>query len=161
IGKVPVSGVAKGWPVFLLLVIGGIVGFILWNNHIGSPSYAAEQKLAQAERLRGEGKLAESARLCREGAEGKTEHAPRARPAIPDSLDDEALREKGTAEEGAGVLRVAGARRQRPGAAPDLSERGLRFAESRAADSPDGSLAVLEAVEPAAKDPKATLPVRQ
>jgi hypothetical protein len=161
IGKVPLSGLAKGWPLVLLLIIGGVVGFVMWNSHTSSPSYAAEQKLAQAARLRDEGKLAESARLCREVADGKTEHAPKAMKAIRDILDDPALLEKGNAQEMAGVFQVAWDLRQRPGAIPDLPERGLRFAESRAADSPDGSLAVLEAIEPAAKDPKATLPIRQ
>ena len=55
IGKVPVSTVAKGWPLCLLLAVACAIGIGVWSHHTGTPSYAAGQKLAQAERRPAEG----------------------------------------------------------------------------------------------------------
>jgi len=78
-------------------------------------------------------------------AEGTTDQAPKAMKAIADILDSAELQEKGNAAEMAGVFRVAWDVRARPGAVPNLFDRGLRFVEARAADSPEGCLAVLAA----------------
>jgi hypothetical protein len=161
LGKVPVSGVAKGWPVLLLLVGLGIFGGIGLKNHLESPEYAAQQKLAQADGLREDGKLAEAAALYRDVAESGTEHAGRAMQTVADMLSDKALGEPVDAMEVAGVFRAAWDLRRQPQGVADLFDRGMRFAAARAADNPTGSLAVLDAVEPAAPDFKATLPLRQ
>ena len=104
--------------------------------------------MAQAERLRNEGKLSEAALLYRNVAEGKTDHAPEAIKAVNDMLDSPDLQANGAAAEMAGVFRVAWDLRNRPGAPKDLFKRGLHFIEARAEEQPAGCLAVLEAVEP-------------
>src|SRR5262249_32628714 len=69
LGKVPLSGAAKVWPLVVVLIAAGVGGYFAWQSYTSSPSYKAGQQLAQAERLRQEGKLAEAARLCRQVAE--------------------------------------------------------------------------------------------
>lgn len=163
LGRVPLSGVAKGWPLCLLLIAAGFAGFLAWGAHTGSPSYKAKEQLAEADRLRDQGRLAEAARVCREVAEGPTEHAGAAVKSVVAMLDSPELREKAPPDQMAGVFRVAYDLRERPGALKekDLFERGLALAVARAEDSPAGSLAVLEAVEPAAPSPEALLPAKQ
>src|SRR5262249_55673287 len=76
-------------------------------------------------------------------------------------LDDPQLQENGGAMEMAGVFRAALDTRNQPGAVQDLFARGKRFAEARQEKDPEGSLAVLEAVEPAAPNTADVLPLKE
>jgi predicted negative regulator of RcsB-dependent stress response len=161
LGRVPVAGAAKLWTLSLVLLIGGVIGYFSWEHHRKSPSYLAGQKLERADQLRQEGKLAEAARLQREVAEGNPERAAEAMQALTAMLDDPAVQKQGDLAELAGAYRVAWELRQRPGAVQNLFQRGAKVAEARLDDNPAGSLAVLEAVEPAAARAEDYLPIKQ
>jgi hypothetical protein len=163
LGRVPVSGVAKGWTACLVLVAACLGGFFAWQAHTDTPSYRAGQKLSEADGLRARGQLTAAARVYREVAEGSSEHAGAALKSVLAMLDDAGLQEKAPPSELAGVLQVAYDLRGRAGALPEagLYERGLRLAQARADDDPAGSLALLEVVEPLAPSPEELLPVKQ
>ena len=161
IGKVPVSGAAKAWSLFLCLAVAAVAGSFVWHHYINTPSYLAGRRLDRADSLRKDGKLAEAAELYRDVAEGGTNKSPAAMQAVAGLLDSPELQGRQDPAEMAAVFRVAWELRERPGAVQDLFTRGLRFAEARAADHPEASLAVLEAVEPAAPAPKDYLPLKQ
>ena len=114
LGREPLSIPARAFSMFVLLaalVAGGIYG---WDAYTTSPSYIARQMLTQADLLAAAGKLAESARLCREVAVGPASPAEEAALAIEriaKLLDHPAARE--SAPEQAGVLEVAVALRAR------------------------------------------------
>jgi hypothetical protein len=154
LGKVPVSGPAKAWGWGLVVSALSVAGYFAWHAHTESSSYQAGQKLARAERLRKEGRLDEAALLCREVAEGETDQSGAAMKALADMLDSPEVQEKGDPKQVAAVFRTARDLRNQPGAVTDLFPRGLRFAEARAEEDPEGCLAVLEAVEPDAPDPR-------
>jgi hypothetical protein len=162
LGRVPISGIAKAWPACLVLVIAAVVGGISWHNYTNSPAYHAQQRLNEADRLRDQGQFAAAARVYREVAEGPTEHAAAAVKSAVGLLDRPDL-EKAPPAEVARAFQTAYDLRDRPGALKEkeLFERGLKLADARADDSPAASLAILDAVEPAAPSLEAVLPSRQ
>jgi hypothetical protein len=52
LGRVPVSGAAKGWAVCLLLIVAGATGWIAWQNHINSPGYKEHQLFEEGNQKR-------------------------------------------------------------------------------------------------------------
>ncbi len=76
IGKVPLSGGARLWTLSLVLLAAVLIGIGLWSSYTDNPSYRAGQRLAEADRLRQNGKLADSARIYKEVALGTTDQAP-------------------------------------------------------------------------------------
>jgi hypothetical protein len=163
LGRVPVSGAAKGWTACLLLIAAGVAGWFAWDKHVNSPGYKEHQLLEEGDRQRDKGQLAEAARTYRAVAEGRSEHAGTAVKSVAALLDSPGPQDKAPPAEMAGVYRVAFELRDRPGALKEkeLFERGLRLAQSRGDEDPPGALAVLEAVEEAAPAPEAVLPAKQ
>jgi tetratricopeptide (TPR) repeat protein len=163
LGRVPLSGAAKGWAACLMLIVAGVAGWIAWDNHVKSPGYKERQLLEEGDRQRDRGQLAEAARTYRAVAEGPSEHAATAVKSVAALLDSPGPQDKAAPAEMAGVYRVAYELRDRPGALKEkqLFERGLRLAQARGDDDPQGALAVLEAVEEAAPAPEAVLPAKQ
>jgi tetratricopeptide (TPR) repeat protein len=161
LGRVPVSGVARMWPLVLTLLIGMGVGLFIWNKHTKSAEYQAKKKLQEADRLRQAGKPGQAARLCQEVAEGSTDQRRKGVDAITDMLNDPELQAKGDAKEMATVFKSAWEVREEPGALKDLFERGEKFAKARMEGDPDACLEILETVEPAAPNLEAPLPLKQ
>ncbi len=161
LGKVPVSGQAKGWALCLVLLILSAIGYGMWVNHIESPSYKAGQRLAEADRLRQQGKPADAAKIYQSVAQGPTDQKPRALSALQDLLNALDLDARTDPAQATGVLRVAWDMRDQLGGAKTVFERGLALVEAMREDHPADSLKVLEVVEPAAEKPEAYLPLKQ
>jgi hypothetical protein len=161
LGKVPVSGRAKLMPLAAMALGALFAGIMTLIVYFAYPERMAAGNLQQAEQLRKEGKLTAAANTYREVAVGRTMHRTAAMKALTDMLDDPQLQESGDATEMAGVFRAAYDTRNLPGAVRNLFNRGKRFAAARQEKDPEGSLAVLEAVEPAAPKPEDVLPLKE
>src|SRR5262249_8118101 len=79
LGKVPLSGFARGCNALVLLLALAVGGWIGWDAYTDTPDYKAAQKLARAERLAAEGQGTQAATLYREVMTGTTPHAEEAR----------------------------------------------------------------------------------
>ena len=107
-----------------------------WKGYTDSPSYQASKQLAEADRLRQQGKVADAANRYREIADGPTDKSGEALQAITAMLDSPDLQARGDAKQMAVVFRVAYSLRDKPGAIPDLYQRGQRFVEARLPTAP-------------------------
>jgi tetratricopeptide (TPR) repeat protein len=160
IGKVPLMRGLFLWPLSLVVIAAGLIGYFSWSSYTKTPAYQAGQKLAQADRLRQQGNLADAARLYREVAAGKGGQSARAVQAINDMLTSPDLRDKVKPVEAAGVLRVAWNLRDQPNIVKDVVERGMDLANAHSDADPAGSLALLEAIEPGAGKVEDFLPAK-
>ena len=61
IGKVPLSGLAKGYNYLILALILAFTANVYWETHKNSPQYIAEQKLSEAQETLAAGKKLEAA----------------------------------------------------------------------------------------------------
>jgi thioredoxin-like negative regulator of GroEL len=182
-----VTNVPKSRPTMLLvlgllLVVLGVAGYFTWDHFTRRPtppepntkrpsdppdsnpkppSATPEQKLAQADQLRKQGKLGEAAQIYRELVQLKTQQSSQAVQAVAAMLDESEQGDKAAAAELAEVLRAAWELRDQPGAVKDLFPRGLKLVEARIETDPAGCLALLDAVEPAASKSEDVLPTRQ
>src|SRR5262245_43915360 len=87
LGRVPLSALARAWNYVVLLALLGLGGGFGWHWYTGTPQYVARQKLDQAAQLTQAGQLGKAARLLREVALGKTEHARTAAEQLNGLLD--------------------------------------------------------------------------
>jgi hypothetical protein len=158
LGKVPLSRFARCWNVFLPLLIAGIVGYFVWQNHVDSPDYKAGKRLAEADRHAAEGRSRQAATVYRELMAGKSSHAGAARDHLRALLEAP----KGPAEEVAGAYEVAvDLHRDGDVLLPDLFDRGMALARDHEESDPKGALALVESVRPLAPQPVEHLRARQ
>jgi tetratricopeptide (TPR) repeat protein len=158
LGRVPLSMVARGWNIFLVLAILCSVGGIWWNSHTKSPEYVAGQKLKQADKAAAAGNGGESARLYREVMESNTSHSESARAKFATIIENP----PGAPAAAAKVYAVAvELHRENRCPVPDLFEKGKAIAQRHAADAPAAALALLEVIGPFAPDPAAELALRR
>ena len=158
LGRVPLSRVARGWNVFLVLAILCGVGGIWWNAHTRSPEYVAGQKLKQADKAAAAGNGGESARLYREVMESNTSHSEPARAKLATLIENP----PGAPAEAAKVYAVAvELYRENRCPVPDLFEKGKALAQRHAADDPAAAFTLLEVISPFAPDPAAELALRR
>jgi hypothetical protein len=159
LGRVPLSGLARLWNLLVLVGVPCAVGGIVAVSYFNSAGYAARQRLAEADRLADEGQLEKAARAYRALI---VEHSPQevsARAHLWDLVNRRL--EAAPAGEAAGALAVAVELRKQSGAPADLFDRGLKLATKHTEPDPRGALRLLDAVAPAAEDPKADLGVRR
>ncbi len=161
LGKVPVSGAAKSWALFLLLAVLGVSGYFWWDHHTGTPSYHAGQKMARAHDLRQQGKVGDAARLYREVADSNTEHAGPAVAAVSDILNQPDFAQQADLEQAAEVLRAGWELRDRRDGLKDIFPRGMKVVTAHLDANPTGALAVLAALEQAVPKGEDILPTRQ
>jgi hypothetical protein len=159
LGRVPLSGLARLWNLFILVGVPCVVGGVLWYFHINSADYRAGQQLAEARRLADDGQVGEAARLCQKVAQGGGVRAAEAMQQLRAILEGPA--ESAPAAEAATAFQVAVELRRRPGAMVNLFDRGLKVADKRAEADPQGAVAIINAVLPVAPDAKAGLPERR
>jgi hypothetical protein len=148
LGRVPLSALAKLWNFLVLFLIVGGAGAGWWVHHTGTPEYQAGRKIAEADELAEEGKLAAAAERYRDVALGKTSHAAQARTKLSGMLDAKAAQVR--AEEAAKAFAVAVDLHKSGRAIERLYERGMAIAAQHADKDPRGALAVADAVAPLA-----------
>lgn len=157
-GRVPLSLIARGWNVFVVLAVLGTVGGFWWNSHTKSPEFVAGRKLRQADEAAAAGKGGEAAKLCREVMDSKTTKADEGRAKLAGYTESP----PGPPTEAAPVYQVAAdLHRENRCPVPDLFARGKALAERHAADDPAAALALLEVIGPFAPDPQAELSLRR
>ncbi|OWK46845.1 tetratricopeptide repeat protein [Fimbriiglobus ruber] len=159
IGRVPLSKFARRWNLALLLICIAAAGGIGWTVHTNSPEYQAGRKIDEADRLAAAGQHGKAAGIYRDVLTGPTPKAAAdARGKLAALFDDPGP----PADQAPEVFRVAldlGRRNQSP--VPDLYDRGVRLAQSRAADDPSAALDLLETVSPLAPKPADILALRR
>jgi tetratricopeptide (TPR) repeat protein len=158
-GRVPLAATPKLCNILLFAALLAAAGFLAWDKYTHSESYRAGQKMAEAERLAGEGQVAAAARLYGEVAQGGTGYASEAMARIKGLLDGPAA--KAVPKEAAVAFQVAAGLRHRPGAVGDLFDRGMKLAEKHSQADPRGALLILDAVTPLATDAKALAAARR
>lgn len=156
LGRVPLSGLARGWNVAVLFLALGGIGLGWYEAYRSSPEYKAAQRLAEADHLIEAGKVAEAAAIYRDLLPGPTEPAAAAREQLVRLLDAPP-----SGDDGPTVFRIAaGLQKDRP-LVKDVYERGRQYAELHAETDPKNALEALEAVLPHAAQPDAALPLRR
>jgi tetratricopeptide (TPR) repeat protein len=158
LGKVPLSRFARGWNVFLVLAIFGLIGGIWWNHHTGTPEYAAGKKLREADAAAAAGQGGQAARLCREVIDGNTPKAEEAKTKLRGLITDP----PGPPSEAAAVYAVAvELHRENRCPVADLFDKGKALAVKHADADPAAALALLEVIAPFAPDAEAELALRR
>ncbi len=148
LGKEPLSAFAKGWNCLVLASILVGVGYGWWNSHMGTPEYAAGQKLAQAQQLAQDGSVVQAARLYREVVTGGTSHSQEAERSLREMLLGDVMKNT-SLEDLAFVFQIAvDLQRQGVLAEVDLAARAVQLVEQRSAPDPAAALALLDAATP-------------
>ncbi|MBL8799787.1 MAG: hypothetical protein JNM56_38250, partial [Planctomycetia bacterium] len=160
VGKVPLSPFAKFWNLALILCLTLGTGGLFLHSHFTSPAYIAGQQLAEADDHAAAGRATRAAEIYRAVWIGGTSHASTAKEKLAGLVSNPPADLKETA----GVFRVAiemdqGSKNSK--LTPLLFEKGTALVQQHSAADPQGSLAILEAIAPAAPDPAALWPQRR
>ena len=161
LGKVPVSGAAKSWALFLLLAVLGVSGYFWWDHHTGTPSYHAGQKMARAMTCGSKEKWATPP--------GSIVKSPIRTPSMParpsrrsaTSSTNPISPSKQTWSKQPKVLRAGWELRDRRDGLKDIFPRGMKVVTAHLDANPTGALAVLAALEQAVPKGEDILPTRQ
>jgi tetratricopeptide (TPR) repeat protein len=145
IGKVPISGFARGWNCLILAAVIALGLQLGWNHYTGTPDYLAARKIDEADRLAEAGQLAKAAPLYADVAGGKTGVAAQAGDKLKALLDGPVA--AAAPDEAAAVFKVVASRPGRAGAtASDLVDRAVAWANARGGEDPAGAARVLDTV---------------
>jgi Flp pilus assembly protein TadD len=161
LGRVPLSGSAKAWPVGLTLLIGILIAGLAWSNHVNSAEYRDGQRMAEARKLQEAGNLGQAAQLYNVVAGGHTPAAHKAREAIDAMTRSDDLRTHGNLAELLVLYRVAWSIWPKNIGFQDFPLRALRLIEERGAENPSACLELLTLVEPEFPDSRKLLPARE
>ena len=140
LGRVPLSGLAKFWNFFVLVLIAGGIGLGWWNHYSGTPEYQAGRLLAQADQMAGEGKLEAAANDYRQVALGSTSHTAAARTKLGELFDSAAA--QNNPKEAVKALRIAVDVQHSGRTIDKLFERGLALAKKQPESDPHAALAL-------------------
>jgi tetratricopeptide (TPR) repeat protein len=150
LGRVPLSWFARLWNLLLPGTACVAIAVALRPHPAPSPDIQAEQQLAEAERLAGQGDWAGPARLEIEVALGSTSHVAEAEHRLDQLLDQVAA---GSEDQAAAVyVQVANFLVRRPGRLKNVFERGRQLAEQKERAEPKFAMRVLDAIAPLAPD---------
>ncbi|MCG8589511.1 MAG: hypothetical protein MJE66_09490 [Proteobacteria bacterium] len=148
LGKVPLSGLAKGWNALVVLSLFAAVGGGSWNAYTGSPEYAARQALHQAVEAEEEGEVGLAAAGYASVVEGGTNYGVEAKERLGDLLDPARLR-AAQPQQAAGVVAHAfRVRTLHPRFAPALVAEAWSLLEDLKRDQPAAAKRILDALAP-------------
>jgi hypothetical protein len=151
IGRVPLSGVARGWNCLVVLLILSLSGYGLWDHYTSSPYYIAGRTLSAADSRAAAGEVGAAAQMYKQVILGGTGHASGAGRQLQALIDGPV--ETAAPDQAAEVFKVAVALQKRPHAPSNVVERGMQVADKRAPDDPKAALFILEAIAPLAPAP--------
>jgi hypothetical protein len=146
LGRVPLSGLARGGFLLALALVAGGVGLGAWHWYTDTQEYRAARRLAEADRLLAAGQAGKAAAVYAELARGPEQTAAPARERLSGLLDSPP-----PGADAVAVFQTAADldRGGRP-VLGDVVARARRHAGAIAGDDPDTALAVLDAVAPLA-----------
>lgn len=155
IGREPLSLFAKVWNISLIAAILFAIGLVKYEAYTSTPAYKAKQKMAEAQSLAEEGKLADAARIDQQLVVGGTPEAENAAKAIAELIDEPCL--QAPLAEAAGVYAAASpvARQGRGLSTNDLADKGLKLVADRGATDPRSAVAILDTIRPLVVNAKA------
>lgn len=146
IGKVPTSGLVRGWTFSLLVLLAGLIGWGIHEARINSPEYKAERALERARELEQEGRLAQAALKYNEVALSHTRFHEEAALALTALVGKEPLQRQGDGKDMVTVFSLAWLQRQYANSQSKLIETGLQFIAARRDDCPASCLSILDLI---------------
>ena len=145
---------AKAWNLTVLLLLGGGIGYGVFNATYNSPNAVADRKLAAAQSLIQRGEIVEAAQTYRDVVYGESDRVEEARRILVSMHKDEAVT-KADLTNVARVMDIELATRHQNSGDPigkSVSEVGMDLVDQRGLKDLEGSSEIFQIIAPVVQD---------
>ncbi|MDB5324307.1 MAG: hypothetical protein JWN40_5938 [Phycisphaerales bacterium] len=152
LGREPLSAMARGWNILVLLGILATIGGVQYSIHVNSPAYRAQRQMATAKELVTGGQIARAARIYQTLAIANANEADNATAAIRDLMENPNPQTPLSESAGLYAALTQVAHRGQSITPAEVADKGAKLATEKGDSDPRAALAILETVRPMVND---------